>query len=108
MRIVHSFPDNGTPAPEGLFDSFFDVFFDLHLDGNFLMSGEALLCQGLASALNPNCAALPLPFFVQVSCCCSRNNAKVEGSDQAIVLFVRGSGGFVCRPRRREGPDRRF
>jgi hypothetical protein len=56
MRIVHNFPDNGTPAPEGFFDSFFDVFFDLHLDGNFVMSGQALLCQGLASALNPNCA----------------------------------------------------
>ena len=56
MRISHDFLDNGTPAPEGFFDSFFDVFFDLHLDADFVMSDQALLCQGQASVLNPGCA----------------------------------------------------
>lgn len=28
MTVNHEFPDNGTPAPEGTFTSFFDVFFD--------------------------------------------------------------------------------
>ncbi|RNC68460.1 MAG: PEP-CTERM sorting domain-containing protein [Desulfuromonadales bacterium] len=30
MTVTHQFPDNGTPAPEGTFTSFFDIFFDAY------------------------------------------------------------------------------